>query len=156
MHGGFTSPHPGAPDDSYMWTKYQWDQVTTIAVFGVLTLWWLGQLFGRMRWATEFDAWWAVWPSSYNSAMLAAQWGSILTGLALMSVTTYLLYVVRGFIRRRDGIDGSDRHDCYVSCCPCTQPCVTCQILRHEGLVKGTGYQLYSSDGTEPIKILSV
>jgi hypothetical protein len=37
MHGGFTSPHPGAPDDSYIWSQYQWDQVTTIAVFGTLS-----------------------------------------------------------------------------------------------------------------------
>jgi hypothetical protein len=37
MHAGFTSPHPGAPDDKFMWSKYDWTQVSTIAVFGVLS-----------------------------------------------------------------------------------------------------------------------
>jgi len=37
MHGGFVSPHPGAPDDTYIWSKYDWGQVSTIAVFGTLS-----------------------------------------------------------------------------------------------------------------------
>lgn len=37
MHDGFTAPHPGAPDDTYIWSRYDWEQVTTIAVFGVLS-----------------------------------------------------------------------------------------------------------------------
>lgn len=37
MHNGFTSPHPGAPDDRYIWAQYNWSQVTTIAVFGTLS-----------------------------------------------------------------------------------------------------------------------
>ena len=37
MHGGFVSPHPGAPDDTYMWSRYDWDQMTTIAVYGTLS-----------------------------------------------------------------------------------------------------------------------
>ena len=126
-------------------------------VFGVLLLWCIGQLFGRMGWAAAFDAWWVIgdWPRTYNSAQLAAQTGVVLTGLALMTVTTYLLVVVRGRLRARDDIPGTQQHDCLVSCCCCTQPCVTCQIMRHEGLVKGS-YQVFSSDGTVPINILSV
>ena len=27
MHNGFTSPHPGAPDDRYIWAQYNWSQV---------------------------------------------------------------------------------------------------------------------------------
>ena len=37
MHGGFASPHPGAPDDTYIWSKYDWGQITTIAVYGTLS-----------------------------------------------------------------------------------------------------------------------
>ena len=37
MHGGFTSPNPGAPDDTYIWKRYDWDQITTLAVFGPLS-----------------------------------------------------------------------------------------------------------------------
>jgi di-N-acetylchitobiase len=37
MHGGFAAPHPGAPDDAYIWKRYDWSQITTIAVFGTLS-----------------------------------------------------------------------------------------------------------------------
>jgi Di-N-acetylchitobiase len=37
MHAGFVSPRPGAPDDAYIWRAYDWEQITTVAVFGTLS-----------------------------------------------------------------------------------------------------------------------
>ena len=37
MHDGFVAPHPGAPDDSYIWARYDWSKITTLAVFGATT-----------------------------------------------------------------------------------------------------------------------
>ena len=37
MHDGFASPHPGAPDDSYIWRRYDWGNVSTVAVYGTLS-----------------------------------------------------------------------------------------------------------------------
>eukprot|EP01051_Picozoa_sp_SAG22_P013309 SAG22_NODE_1475_length_4330_cov_2.543134_3_plen_286_part_00 len=37
MHSGFVSPRPGAPDDGYIWRTYDWEQITTVAVFGRLS-----------------------------------------------------------------------------------------------------------------------
>jgi hypothetical protein len=37
MHDGFTSPHPGAPDNACIWMQYDWAQVSTVAIFGTLS-----------------------------------------------------------------------------------------------------------------------
>ena len=90
-------------------------------------------------------------------------------GLALIIVSTVVLYQVRTTVRERDSIPGGAFNvscdacrvgrvdcatcgDCLLACLPCTGPCVACQLLRHEGL-KGSKYKLRSVDGHAPAKV---
>jgi len=73
----------------------------------------------------------------YNPAWWGAQYtisflGYIGAGITLLVVSTCLLCTARKRIIQRDGIAEDGCATCCLSCCPCTQSCAMCQMMRHE------------------------